>query len=181
MKLTKQKKSQLQDVLATKAEFARQSSVFERCWAEISEEYQTEIPTDKEAFDENTSGIEGEFDRLIEENAKLTEDTMPMVKAMWSSLQESVQRYSAMRTTLHAEIGFQKQEAENQASMAKMTAARTAMEVGAQTIQLFGGYGYMTEYEVERYYREAKTVELHLGARDVHKDIIAGAVIGKIQ
>ncbi len=66
-------------------------------------------------------------------------------------------------------------------SMAKMTAARTAMEVGAQTIQLYGGYGYMTEYEVERYYREAKTVELHLGARDVHKDIIAGAVIGKIK
>jgi len=66
-------------------------------------------------------------------------------------------------------------------SMAKMTAARTAMEVGAQAIQLYGGYGYMTEYEVERYYREAKTVELHLGARDVHKDIIAGAVIGRIK
>ena len=66
-------------------------------------------------------------------------------------------------------------------AMAKMTAARTAMEVGAQTIQLYGGYGYMTEYEVERYYREAKTVELHLGARDVHKDIIAGAVIGKVR
>ena len=66
-------------------------------------------------------------------------------------------------------------------SMAKMTAARTAMEVGAQTIQLYGGYGYMTEYEVERYYREAKTVELHLGARDVHKDIIANAVIGKVK
>ena len=66
-------------------------------------------------------------------------------------------------------------------SMAKMTAARTAMEVGAQTIQLYGGYGYMTEYEVERYYREAKTMELHLGTRDVHKDIIAGAVIGKVR
>jgi alkylation response protein AidB-like acyl-CoA dehydrogenase len=67
------------------------------------------------------------------------------------------------------------------AAMAKMTAARTAMEVGAQTIQLYGGYGYMTEYEVERFYREAKAVELHLGARDVHKDIIAGAVIGKVR
>ncbi len=66
-------------------------------------------------------------------------------------------------------------------SMAKMTASRTAMEVGGQTIQLYGGYGYMTEYEVERYYRDAKTVELHLGARDVQKDIIAGAVIGKIK
>ena len=66
-------------------------------------------------------------------------------------------------------------------SMAKMTAARAAMEVGAQAIQLFGGYGYMTEYEVERYYREAKMVELHLGARDAQKDVIASAVIGKIK
>ena len=66
-------------------------------------------------------------------------------------------------------------------SMAKMTAARTAMEVGAQTIQLYGGYGYMTEYEVERYYREAKAVELHLGARDSQKDVIANAVVGKVR
>ena len=66
-------------------------------------------------------------------------------------------------------------------AMAKMTAARTAMEVGAQAIQLYGGYGYMTEYEVERYYREAKAVELHLGARDAQKDVIANAVIGKVR
>jgi alkylation response protein AidB-like acyl-CoA dehydrogenase len=39
----------------------------------------------------------------------------------------------------------------------------------------------MTEYEVERFYREAKTVELHLGARDVHKDIIAATVIGRVR
>ena len=66
-------------------------------------------------------------------------------------------------------------------SMAKMTATRTAMEVGAQTIQLYGGYGYMTEYEVERYYRDAKVAELHEGPRDTQKDLIAGVVIGKIR
>ncbi len=67
------------------------------------------------------------------------------------------------------------------ASMAKMAACRAAMEVGAQTIQLFGGYGFMTEYEVERYYRDAKVMELHFGARETQKDIIADAVIGKIK
>ncbi len=66
-------------------------------------------------------------------------------------------------------------------SMAKMTASRTAMEVGAQTIQLYGGYGYMMEYEIERYYRDAKVIEIQEGARDVQKDIIADAVIGKIK
>ena len=66
-------------------------------------------------------------------------------------------------------------------AMAKMTAARTAMEVGAQTIQLYGGYGFMTEYEVERFYRDAKIIEVREGARDTQKDVIAQAVIGKIK
>ncbi|MBT6501226.1 MAG: acyl-CoA dehydrogenase, partial [Deltaproteobacteria bacterium] len=66
-------------------------------------------------------------------------------------------------------------------AMAKLTAARTAMEVGAQTIQLFGGYGFMTEYDVERYYRDAKVIELQDGIKDVQKDIIARSVIGKIR
>ncbi|NQU65794.1 MAG: acyl-CoA dehydrogenase family protein [SAR324 cluster bacterium] len=66
-------------------------------------------------------------------------------------------------------------------AMAKLTAARTAMEVGAQTIQLFGGYGFMTEYDVERYYRDAKVIELQEGIKDVQKDIIARNVIGKIR
>jgi alkylation response protein AidB-like acyl-CoA dehydrogenase len=65
-------------------------------------------------------------------------------------------------------------------SMAKMTAARTAMEVGAQTIQLFGGYGYMTEQEVERFYRDAKAIELLAGALDTQKDNIANSVIGRM-
>jgi alkylation response protein AidB-like acyl-CoA dehydrogenase len=39
----------------------------------------------------------------------------------------------------------------------------------------------MTEYEVERYYRDAKVMELHEGARDTQKDIIAQDVIGKIR
>ena len=66
-------------------------------------------------------------------------------------------------------------------SMAKMTAARTAMEIGGQTIQLFGGYGYMTEYEVERFYRDAKAIEIRDGARDTQRDLIAKAAIGKIK
>ena len=66
-------------------------------------------------------------------------------------------------------------------SMAKTTACRTAMEVGAQTIQLFGGYGYMTEYEVERFYRDAKTLEIREGARNIQYDVIAEAAIGRIK
>ncbi len=66
-------------------------------------------------------------------------------------------------------------------AMAKMAAARMAVEVSDEAIQLFGGYGYMTEQEVERYYREAKTIELCLGTRESQKDRIADIVIGKLK
>lgn len=46
-------------------------------------------------------------------------------------------------------------------SMAKMYAARTAVEVADEAIQIFGGYGYMAEYEVERFYRDAKITEIY--------------------
>lgn len=66
-------------------------------------------------------------------------------------------------------------------SLAKFIACRAAMEVSAQTIQIFGGYGYMTEYNIERFYREAKALEVRLGGWMDQKDMIADAVIGKIK
>lgn len=66
-------------------------------------------------------------------------------------------------------------------SMAKMVAGRTAVEVADEAIQLLGGYGYMTEYEVERFYRDAKITEIYEGTREIQKNTIAGAVIGKLK
>jgi alkylation response protein AidB-like acyl-CoA dehydrogenase len=66
-------------------------------------------------------------------------------------------------------------------SMAKMYAARTAVEVADEAIQLLGGYGYMTEYEVERFYRDAKITELYEGTKEIQKNTIASAVIGNIK
>ncbi len=66
-------------------------------------------------------------------------------------------------------------------SMAKMFAARTAVEVADEAIQLLGGYGYMTEYEVERFYRDAKVCEIYEGTREIQKNTIAGAILGKLK
>jgi len=66
-------------------------------------------------------------------------------------------------------------------SMAKMVAGRTAVEVADEAIQLLGGYGYMTEYEVERFYRDAKITEIYEGTREIQKNTIASAVIGKLK
>ncbi len=66
-------------------------------------------------------------------------------------------------------------------SMAKMVAGRTAVEVADEAIQLLGGYGYMTEYEVERCYRDAKITEIYEGTREIQKNTIASAVIGRLK
>ena len=66
-------------------------------------------------------------------------------------------------------------------SMAKMVAARAAVEVADEAIQLLGGYGYMTEYEVERFYRDAKITELYEGTREIQKNTIASSILGKMK
>jgi alkylation response protein AidB-like acyl-CoA dehydrogenase len=67
------------------------------------------------------------------------------------------------------------------AAMAKMTAARAALEVSDEAVQLLGGYGYMTEYEVEHFYRDAKMAEIFQGPPAVQKDVIADGIIGKLK
>jgi len=66
-------------------------------------------------------------------------------------------------------------------SMAKMYAARTAVEVADEAIQLHGGYGYMLEYEVERFYRDAKIMEIYEGTREIQKNTIASSLLGKLK
>jgi alkylation response protein AidB-like acyl-CoA dehydrogenase len=65
------------------------------------------------------------------------------------------------------------------AAIVKLIAGRCAMGVSDEAIQLLGGYGYMTEYEVEHFYRDAKTIEIFMGSELTLKDAIADAVIGK--
>lgn len=66
-------------------------------------------------------------------------------------------------------------------SMAKMFAGKVAVEVADEAIQILGGYGYITEYEVERFYRDAKITEIYEGTKEIQKNTIASALIGKVK
>ncbi len=68
-----------------------------------------------------------------------------------------------------------------QASMAKLHAARIAVEVAEEAVQIFGGYGYLTENEVERIYRDARITEIYEGTREIQKNIIASHILGKAE
>lgn len=66
-------------------------------------------------------------------------------------------------------------------AMAKMVAARAAVAVADEAIQIYGGYGYMKESEVERFYRDAKAIELMMGGPGEMMRMIANAAIGKLK
>lgn len=61
----------------------------------------------------------------------------------------------------------------NFASMAKLFASRTAVEVATEAVQVFGGYGYTKEYPVERYFRDAKITEIYEGTSEIQRHVIS--------
>jgi len=65
------------------------------------------------------------------------------------------------------------------AAMAKLFAAETAMKVTTDAIQVHGGYGYIKEYEVERYFRDAKITQIYEGTSQIQKLVIAREVLGR--
>jgi hypothetical protein len=65
-----------------------------------------------------------------------------------------------------------------QASMAKLLATDTAMRVTTDAVQVFGGYGYTTEYPVERYLREAKVMQIFEGTNQIQRLVIGRHLLG---
>jgi butyryl-CoA dehydrogenase len=62
-------------------------------------------------------------------------------------------------------------------AMCKLHASETATFVTKEAIQIHGGYGYITEYEVERMYRDAKITEIYEGTSEVQRLIISRALL----
>lgn len=64
-----------------------------------------------------------------------------------------------------------------EASMAKLYASEAAMWVTTKAIQIHGGYGYLTDYPVERYFRDAKVTEIYEGTSEIQRLVIAGHLL----
>jgi len=64
-----------------------------------------------------------------------------------------------------------------ESAMAKYYAAETAMYVTTEAVQIFGGYGYVKEYHVERLMREAKLTQIYEGTSEIQKIVISRALL----
>jgi hypothetical protein len=60
-----------------------------------------------------------------------------------------------------------------EASMAKLYASEAATFCAHRAVQIHGGYGYVKEYPVERYYRDARITEIYEGASEIQRIVIA--------
>jgi butyryl-CoA dehydrogenase len=60
-----------------------------------------------------------------------------------------------------------------QAAMAKLYASEAATRVAHQALQVYGGYGYSQEYDMERYYRDARITEIYEGTSEIQRIVIA--------
>ncbi len=65
-------------------------------------------------------------------------------------------------------------------SMAKVFAAEAAMKAATKGIQIFGGYGYMREYPMERFFRDAKILEIYEGTSEVQRIVIAAQLLKEV-
>ena len=61
--------------------------------------------------------------------------------------------------------------------MAKLMASEVANRVAKNAIQIHGGNGYVTEYPVERYYRDAKITEIYEGTSEIQRIVIASSLL----
>ena len=65
------------------------------------------------------------------------------------------------------------------ASMAKVFASEMANKAAYQALQIHGGYGYMKEFPVERYYRDVRVFTIYEGTSEIQRKVIANHIIGK--
>src|ERR1700759_1488104 len=71
------------------------------------------------------------------------------------------------------------ERADLEAGMAKLFASETAMQIALDAVRIFGGYGYSTEFDVERYFRDAPLMIVGEGTNEIQRNVIARQLINR--
>lgn len=87
---------------------------------------------------------------------------------------------AARQLTLHAaELYDNGQRVDMEAGMAKLFASEVAMEIALNAVRIHGGYGYSTEYDVERYFRDAPLMIVGEGTNEIQRNVIAAQLVAR--
>ena len=116
-----------------------------------------EYATEREQFDRRI----GEFQTIRHRLAEMATTVQASRLLTWDAARRIEREEDARRT----------------ASMAKYFASEGAMDVTNEALQIHGGYGYTTEYPVERLYRDAKVTTIYEGTTEIQKNVIARSLL----
>lgn len=96
-------------------------------------------------------------------------------QAIQFKLADMSMRVAASRALLHVTANAKDRgvNVKQACSMSKLMASETAMFCTNQAVQIFGGYGYVKDYPVERYFRDAKVTEIYEGTSEIQRIVIA--------
>lgn len=87
---------------------------------------------------------------------------------------------AARQLTLYAAHRYDSgQRCDMEAGMAKLFASEAAMEIALNAVRIHGGYGYSTEYDVERYFRDAPLMIVGEGTNEIQRNVIASQLVAR--
>jgi acyl-CoA dehydrogenase len=126
---------------------------------------------------------QGAMERAIDyaKNRKQFGQTLSSFQSIRFKIAEMATRIQAARNLIY-EAAFKADTGKldhTLTAMAKWFAGETGVRVAEEAVQIHGGYGYMAEYDVERFYRDAKIIEIYEGTKEIEKIIISRALLGR--
>ena len=104
---------------------------------------------------------------------------LQMIQAMLADMDAATEAARHLLYTACQEIEAGGPDAARWAAICKLVAGDTAMRVTTDAVQVFGGYGYVDEYPVERMMRDAKITQLYEGTQQIQRLIVARALLSK--
>lgn len=124
---------------------------------------------------------QGAMERAINhaKNREQFGKTLSSFQAIQFKLAEMATRIQAARNLVY-EAAFKADKGKPDhklTAMAKWFAGETAVRAADEALQIHGGYGYMGEYDIERFYRDAKIIEIYEGTKEIEKIIISRALL----
>jgi len=121
---------------------------------------------------------QGAFDAALKYSTERVQFGKPIssfqgIQFMLADMATQIEAARALIYATARQIDAGAKDISMQSSMAKMFASDMAMKVTTDAVQIFGGYGYIKEYPVEKYMRDAKITQIYEGTNQIQRSIIA--------
>jgi alkylation response protein AidB-like acyl-CoA dehydrogenase len=126
---------------------------------------------------------QGAFDRALDYAKKREQFGKAIVtfEPIKNKLADMLIRVEMARGIVYRSASFldQKKHEDRWTLLAKMIASKAALEVANDAIQIHGGYGYMSEGQVEHFYRDAKALDLFMESGSIEKSLLGDHIAGR--